>query len=209
MFKAYAAVAAVIFWFAIILQFSISIPAYLQTGFSALGAVVQLLSFFTILSNILAAIVLVAVLLKPGPVFVNFFKRGAVITAVTLYITIVGLVYNLVLRNLQQLQGLFNVANELLHLVNPLLFIIFWLFFVPKQKLSRQQGLTWLWLPFVYLIYTLARGAVRHLYPYPFMNVDKLGYGHVLLNSFFVMIAFLVFGLLFFFINNRFSSEAV
>jgi hypothetical protein len=206
MFKTYTAVAAAIFWFAIILQFSISIPAYLQTGFSTWAAVVQLLSFFTVLSNLLAAIVLIAVLLKSHSGFMLFFKRGSVITAVTLYITIVGLIYNLVLRNLQHLAGLFKVADELMHLINPLLFIIFWLFFAPKQKLNWRQGLTWLWFPFIYLIYTLARGAASHLYPYPFMNVDKLGYGSVLINSFFVMIAFLIFDMLFFLINNKLST---
>ncbi|MDN3582706.1 Pr6Pr family membrane protein [Mucilaginibacter flavus] len=207
MTKAYTLVTAVIFWFAIVLQFCISVPVYLQTGFNAVGAVVQLLSFFTVLSNLLAAIILAAALLQSQSGLVSFFRRGSVITAVTLYITIVGVVYNLVLRSLQHLEGLFKLANELMHLINPLLFIIFWLFFTPKQKLRLQQGLTWLWFPFIYLVYTLARGAAIHLYPYPFMNVDKLGYGKALINCFFVMIAFLVFDFLFFFINNKLSPQ--
>jgi hypothetical protein len=37
-------------------------------------------------------------------------------------------------------------------------------------------------VPLLWLAYTLARGAIVHEYPYPFVDVDALGYGQVLLN---------------------------
>src|ERR1700712_4025995 len=82
----YSALSALIVWTAITLQFCISIPAYLQAGQSVAGAVVQLLSYFTILSNILAGIVLTVMIIKPQPASGGFFKRGSVVTGITLYI---------------------------------------------------------------------------------------------------------------------------
>jgi hypothetical protein len=204
----YTIILALIVWFSIALQFIISTPAYLHNGRTFGGAIVQIFSFFTILSNILAGLCLFAILLKSTSILLKFFTNNSLITATALYITIVGLVYNTVLRGLWLPKGLFRVADELTHAFNPLAFVIFWLFFVPKEKLIISQGLKWLWFPFLYLIYVLIRGSLYHLYPYPFLDVDKLGYQKVIINSTFVMIAFLVFGSALFFLNNSISSKS-
>jgi hypothetical protein len=84
---------------------------------------------------------------------------------------------------------------------------VYWLFFVPKQKLTNNRGFTWLLFPLGYLAYTLVRGALANLYPYPFMDVTQLGYQQVLINSFFMVIAFVVFGAIFLLINNWLSGK--
>ncbi|WP_184548682.1 Pr6Pr family membrane protein [Mucilaginibacter sp. FT3.2] len=202
-----AIVLALIVWFSIILQFIISTNAYLQEGRTFGGAIVQIISFFTILSNILVGCCLLAIVLKPASAFQKFFAANSVVTATALYITIVGLVYNTVLRSLWVPPGLFALTNELTHLFNPIAFIVFWLIFVPKEKLNLSQALSWLWFPLLYLVYALIRGALYRLYPYPFLNVDKLGYQSVLINSFFVMIAFLIFDAIFFLLNNWLAGK--
>jgi hypothetical protein len=45
-------------------------------------------------------------------------------------------------------------------------------------------------------MYTLIRGAFFGFYPYPFIDVILLGYNKVLLNSFFMVLAFLFIGTL-------------
>jgi hypothetical protein len=190
-----------ILWFALILQITISIPAYLQTGRSLAGTLVQLLSFFTILTNLLAAICL-TVLFKTDSRLGKYFLQSHVFSAIALYITIVGLVYNLVLRSLWHPEGLFKLADELLHSINPVLFVVYWLVCVPKANLKWIQALNWLWFPFIYSVYVFIRGSISHLYPYPFLNIDQLGLLRVAINSLLMLIAFLLTGFLFVWINR-------
>ncbi|SEP44139.1 hypothetical protein SAMN05428947_11983 [Mucilaginibacter sp. OK283] len=203
----YAIILALIVWFSVILQFIISTAAYMQQGRTFGGALVQIISFFTILSNILVGLCLVAVVLNKASAFKKFFNNNSVVTAVALYITIVGLIFNTVLRSIVNLDGLFALTNELTHVFNPVAFVIFWLFFTAKTKLSWQQAASWLWYPLLYLIYILIRGAVFHFYPYPFVDADKLGYQQVAVNSFLVMMAFLLFGCLFLVLNNKLATR--
>ncbi|MBB6108919.1 Pr6Pr family membrane protein [Mucilaginibacter lappiensis] len=203
----YAAAAGLVVWFALILQVSISIPAYIQEGHTWAGAVIQILSFFTIQSNLMVGVCLGVLLLKPSNAFYRFFSKGYVLSGICLYIIVVGLVYNIILRSLWHPEGLFKVADELLHSLNPLLFVIYWLIFAPPEKLKWMQSINWLWFPFLYLVYTLIRGAITQLYPYPFVNVVKLGYGHVLINSLVLLVVFLGLGLLLVFISRIIKTK--
>ncbi len=192
----------IIIWFGLVLQIAISIPAYLMAGRSLAGALVQLFSYFTILSNLLAAICLAAVLFKINTRLGKYFSQSQVFSAVALYITIVGMVYNLVLRNLWHPKGLLKLADELLHSVNPILFVVYWLIYIPKANLKWAQALSWLWFPLIYSVYIFVRGSISHLYPYPFLNIDILGLARVAINSLLMLIAFLSIGFLFVWVNR-------
>lgn len=192
----------IIIWFGLVLQIAISVPAYLKAGRSLAGTLVQLFSYFTILSNLLAAIYLAAVLFKINTRLEKYFSQSQVFSAVALYITIVGVVYNLVLRNLWHPKGLFKLADELLHSVNPILFVAYWLIYIPKANLKWTQALSWLWFPFIYSVYIFVRGSISHLYPYPFLNIDILGLFRVAINSLLMLIAFLSIGFLFVWVNR-------
>lgn len=199
---AYTTLIMIIVWFALVLQFTISIPAYQAQGRTIAGSLVQLVSFFTILSNLLVVISITILLTKPGSTLYRFFSKSSVLTGIAVYITIVGLVYNLVLRHIWQPQGLFKLADELLHTINPTLFIIYWLAFVPKEGLMWDNILSWLWFPFIYLVYVIIRGAFTGYYPYPFVDVLHLGYTKVMINSFLLLMVFLGFGALFVLIDR-------
>ena len=54
----------------------------------------------------------------------------------------------------------------------------------------------WLVYPGVYLVYILTRGAVTGLYPYPFVDVNVLGYAGVLAHAAVFLLVFLAMGLL-------------
>jgi hypothetical protein len=204
---AYTALTVLIIWFALVLQFTISLSAYQANGRTLGGTIVQLFSFFTILCNLLTVVSLTALLVRPQSVSARFFAKDSVLGSIVLYITVVGLVYNTVLRQLLHLQGLFKLADELLHTVNPLLFIIYWVAFAPKGSLKWTNAFTWLWFPFVYLIYILIRGHISGYYPYPFIDVTKLGYDQVLFNSFILLLVFLGFGLLYILIGRQMSKS--
>ena len=185
---------AIVSWFAVALQLYLII---LNRVASLPETIVRFFSFFTIQTNILVAICFTFLWLKPKSKWGLFFSKPKNTTAITLYITIVGLVYNAILRFLWAPTGLQKVVDELLHSVIPLLVLLYWVLFVPKKALEFKNIFPWLIFPAVYLVYTLIRGAFFSFYPYPFVDVNLLGYNKVLLNSFFMLLAFLFFGTLF------------
>ena len=68
-------------------------------------------------------------------------------------IIVMGVVY-FILRHLTKFEGWDLVADVILHYVMPVLFVIDWLFLVPKQTLKLNDTLRWLAYPIAYLVWT-------------------------------------------------------
>jgi hypothetical protein len=100
-------------------------------------------------------------------------------------------------------EGLQKIVDELLHSVVPLLFLLYWLVFIPKTGLQYKDVLPWMVFPLVYIVLALVRGAFSGFYPYPFVDVGKLGSGRVLLNTVLFTLAFFVLSFIFVWIANR------
>jgi len=175
-------------WFALISQFYLIL---ISKQASVAETITRYFSFFTILTNIMLAVCATVLLLKSNSKWGIFFSKPETLTALTVYITIVGVTYNAILRFLWQPQGLQWITDELLHLVIPILFLLMWCLYVEKSRLEYKQAFRWLIYPVIYMIYTAMRGAIVHYYPYPFTDVDQLGYPRVLLNSGWLFMAFL------------------
>ena len=203
--KTYAAVGAFTGWFALLLQLYLIIQNRVA---SVPETLIRYFSFFTILTNILVAISFSAVCLKGISSEGNFFGRPKTLTAIAVYISIVGLIYNTILRFIWAPQGWDRVADELLHLIIPVVFIIFWVKFVPKQNIEWKNVLPWTIYPIVYLGYTLLRGPSAQWYPYPFIDVITLGYNNVLINSTMVTAVFIIISLLFIGIAKMMSKRS-
>jgi hypothetical protein len=191
--QVYAAIIAIFGWTAVILQFYLIL---LNRTTSVAETIVRFFSFFTILTNILAAACCTWLWLKPGSSRGQYFSRPGTLTAITVYITIVGLVYNLVLRSYWEPRGLQQIVDELLHSVMPSLFLIFWIVLVPKGKLQWKEVFPWLIYPLVYIVFIIVRGALSGFYPYPFIDVNKIAYHEALINTAGLLIGFLVLSLL-------------
>ena len=189
----FSTIGAVMAWVAVILQLYLII---VNRTVSISETLLRFFTFFTILSNILVAVCFTVLALKPRIEVSGFFSGAGVLSAVTVYITIVGTVYQFVLRQIWDPQGLQKIVDELLHTVIPAYFILFWFLFARKFTLQWNQILPWLIFPLCYLIIILFRGALAGYYPYPFVNVTKLGYAKVFLNCGMVLIAFLFFSAL-------------
>jgi hypothetical protein len=186
-------------WFALTGQFYLIIKNRIT---SIPETIFRYFSYFTILTNLIVA-VCCTVLLKASNSGLNkFLSKSNVLTAIAVYITIVGLVYNTILRFLWKPEGLQWLIDELLHSVIPLLFIVFWLFFVERGKIPLKSVLVWLLYPLIYLIYILIRGAVSSFYPYPFIDVGKIGYNKTVINSSGMLAAFLAISILFIALNR-------
>jgi hypothetical protein len=162
--------------------------------------------YFTVLTNIICGIAL-GILFFSRSRTTNFISKPSSLTALTVYIVIVGLVYNIVLRGIVNLSGWWVVANELLHVVNPLLFLIFWFMFVNKTQLKYKNVYPWLIYPFIYMVFALIRGVFMRTYPYPFLNVNELGYFTTAVNCLGLSFLFWLSSLFFVWIGQRISNR--
>jgi len=184
--------AAALGWLALFLQLYLILASRWQDGRSLLGGVDVFFSYFTVLTNILVAVVLTFAATSGDSPLRRFFLRPSIQGGVVAAIVLVCLAYNLLLRHTWNPQGLQWVADELLHDVMPILFVIYWWFCVPKGILRWSSVWPWLIYPLVYFIYILIRGRWVGSYPYPFIEVDRLGYPQTLTNALMVLVGFLL-----------------
>ncbi|MES2426166.1 MAG: Pr6Pr family membrane protein [Bacteroidota bacterium] len=205
----YMAILAIMVWCGLVIQFYISTEKYMSQGRTFGGAIVQLISYFTIENNILVALALTALLLWPSSKLGSFFSRPSVLGAITVYITIVCLVYQLVLRGQHTQYGWFRFCDEILHSISPPMFVLYWLLFIPKAKLAWGKAINWLLFPLLYCFYILIRGAISNYYPYSFIDGTKLTYLQIFINCVFLLLAFLSVGLAVIAINRFGKKDAV
>jgi len=147
-------------------------------GFST----VNFFSFFTIESNLFAALVLLWQGTGIPPHFsqtTTDFIRGAAV----LYMTITGVVYGLLLAGYQQeLQTTLPWVDTVLHRVFPLVLVADWLIEPPRERIALRPAMLWLAYPLLFVVYSLIRGPIVHWYPYPFLDPHRAGgYGVVVL----------------------------
>ena len=162
----------------------VAIGVQLVTTIHNGNSVINFFSFFTIESNILAALVLLIVgfgALAGAKAYRTFaFIRGAA----TLYMVITGIVFALLLAGLEQrLQVTVPWINIVLHYIMPIVMLVDWLLFPPKFAFTFRQTLLWLVFPLLYLVYSLVRGSLVGWYPYPFLDVSQVGWTSVVIMS--------------------------
>jgi hypothetical protein len=182
-------------WFALLLQFPLAIATSRANGMTEIGAVIAYFSFFTILTNLIVAIGLTLSLLAPNSRWGRFFSSTVVASGTALYIAMVGAVYSLLLRHLWNPEDLQRIADVILHDVVPVMYVAYWILFVPKSALRWKDPLSWSIYPLIYLAWILMRGAISGRYPYPFVDAGQPGYSQVLLNSAMLLTFFLLVGL--------------
>ena len=146
----------------------------IHNGFSILN----FFSYFTNLSNLFAAAVLLY--------FANrvFFRRhtsdlsdqARYVSVVNM--AVVGVVFTVLLRGVD-LGSLLPWINVMLHYVMPCAVVLDWLLQPPRVKFGIKQILICQVFPALYLVYVLCRGHYIGWYPYPFLNPDKGGYAGV------------------------------
>ncbi|AZL67271.1 MULTISPECIES: Pr6Pr family membrane protein [Pseudomonas] len=187
--------AAVLGWAGLAIQLYLVLLARWQAQASLIGGLVNLFCFFTVLSNTLAATVLSHAAFGRESAARRWFLSPAVSSCIAASIVLVGLAYSLLLRHLWQPQGWQWLADELLHDVMPVLFFLYWWFEVPKGQLRMWHLAVWALYPGLYFAFVLLRGHEIGVYPYPFVDVARLGYGQVMVNALGVLAGFWGIGL--------------
>ncbi|MGW2518025.1 Pr6Pr family membrane protein [Streptomyces sp. NPDC001617] len=173
------------------------------------GSPVRVLSYFTIQSNVLLALVFAASARRawsarrplPSPL------TGATL----LYITITALVYHLLLANASTPfsmtggttppTGWHWITNQVLHTAVPIAAALDWLLLTAPGHLRLRQAAPWILYPLAYLAFSFVRGELivpgtPGRYLYPFLDVDLHGYKSVLGNAVLLGLAFYALALL-------------
>ena len=147
---------------------------------------VNFFSYFTIESNIFAAAIF---LLAAAGIRGRRFDlvRGAA----ALYMTVTGVIYVILLSG-ADVQTTIPWVNAVLHYIFPVVALADWLLVPLQRKVPVRTALFWLVFPLAYAGYSLIRGHFANWYPYPFLNVMKLGYIAVTINCLFVATAFII-----------------
>ncbi|HBZ44520.1 MAG TPA: hypothetical protein DEO85_10790 [Maritimibacter sp.] len=170
-----------------------AIGSQLVVTFGATGSLPATLwivgGFFTVLTNVLV-LVTFARAAGTGTMPSPFWIAG-----LTLWILIVGAVYHVLLSSLWSPAGLQWWADQGLHSATPLLTLAFWLVFAPKAPLPWRNAALWLWWPLLYVSYALIRGLFTGVYPYPFIDLNVLTYGQLVVNAVGLSVAFYLGGL--------------
>ena len=171
-------------WTALIVQAWFSVTRHVALGNGAAYGVMIYTGYFTILTNALCAAVATAVAFpaKQGALWTTL-RRPAVITAAAVSILLVGVIYHLLLRDIHHPVGLERACNVALHYLVPPLFVLFWWRAVPRGALEWRDLWPAFAFPAGYALYVLLRGELAGVYPYPFLDVSKLGYTGALRNA--------------------------
>lgn len=184
--------AALTFWFALIVQLILSLQRSYAGGAGILQAFWAYFALFTILTNLLAASALALRLLAPRTRIGIFFARPGVVTALSAYMLLVGIAYHLLLRHTWQPEGWYWLADMLLHSLDPALFLGYWWSEGRSGAIRYSAIATWTVYPLAYFAYALARGLGGDAYAYPFIDVGALGFARVLGNAVVIAAGFVV-----------------
>ena len=192
---------ALLAWSALVLQFVLMQRQAHQVSHEWMT--LRYFSYFTILSNLGVALACSLAWIGRDTRTGRLAAHPAVRAALTLYILVTASVYHLLLAGLWRPQGLQLLADALLHTAVPALYAGGWLLLAPSRTLRWRQAFYWLPFPGVYLAWALLLGRVLHVYPYPFIDLNRLDLALVLRNAAAMGLLFLALGALLVAWNRR------
>ena len=188
--------------FTLILQYGIMLQGA-DSFETFISKTITFLSYMTILTNILVALVYIVPLVMPATKPGKFLSNPFVQTATLVYIIVVCIGYHILLSKIWSPQGLQKAADISLHYLVPVFYIFFWLFFVQKGTLKYTFAFTWLLYPAAYLIYAIIRGSITGIYAYYFLDLQKNELQHVITIITALLSAYIIVGLVAIFIYRK------
>lgn len=169
-------------------------------------SVVNFFSFFTILSNLFAAVtwgVVAAHAGRPRPGWLEWLRGAAVV-----YMATTGVVFALLLSDLsEELQVTVPWVDTVLHRVMPVVVVLDWLLDPPRRRIRWTAAGGWLVAPIIWLDYTLLRGPLVGWYPYPFLDPRPDGYAEVALTCGAVAIGMVLLAAAVAWVGNRLGAR--
>lgn len=154
--------------------------------FTAYGRATNLFFYFTIVMNLFVALSAAVIALRP--------KRPAWFPAVWVAslsgITLTGVVYHLLLAAEVENTGIDVITNLVFHTIVPVAAVLAFFVLGPRAELSGRAIAVSTAIPLAWIVVALVRGEIIDFYPYPFMDVNDLGYTGALGNLVGVAVAY-------------------
>lgn len=148
-------------------------------------------SYFTVISNVLLTVVLVALVARP--LLRDAAGFGLLRGAATLGIIATGLVYAVLLAPASaDVDVTLRWVDLVLHTVAPVFGLVDWLVDPPRRRPATTAMLGWLLLPVVWLPYTMVRGPIVDWYPYPFLDPDEESVASIVVTCVGIAVVFLL-----------------
>lgn len=163
--------------------------------------------YFTILSNVFAVVILsisAHKILSTPPKNLPYTWAPLLKGMVIMCLMITMIVSHFLLNQYFQMTGILGISVTLLHYVVPFMVLIDYLLFDSKGWMRNKSPLQWIMAPLIYVVFALIAAQIgdgigygNSRYPYPFLDVEILGWSTVILIIFVMAIAILFLGYLF------------
>ncbi len=180
-------------------------PGLFGGNTSAIGRLLDEYSYFTVVSNLLVAVILTILVFKPAG-HGNIFKVLRLDTL--LMITVTGIVFWVLLAPTSNPQELNRITDLLFHTLVPIFTVAVWLVVGPRDWIRWWMVFAALIVPLLWAGYTLVRGSIITAYPYDFMNVAKYGLGPVLTTVGEILVFGVIVGFIYWAIDLLLSRKA-
>jgi len=191
--RIFSALSAGIVWIALISELYLTLYDSVHSGRGLLYGISDYFSYFTMLTNILCASIFTAYSRKASEnSAIKLLTNPVLLTVAEISILGVSIVYHIMLRHLWSPTGLQAFSTNVLHYVTPLCFSVLYIKIYTRYRLSWKSLYAMVIYPSAYGLYILARGAVTSEYPYPFVDVNKIGYFQVSLFLVSMLILFVI-----------------
>lgn len=182
-------------------------------GMAGFGLYLQLfpdywfrLTYYTLLSNIIAFVFYLYLLVKmiTSPVESPENERLMRLKAgMTVAVLLTFLVYVALLAPIAKPEDFYHWKNYTLHYIVPISTTVDWLLFDKKGCYKRIDPMLWTIVPILYTVGSLIKGYIFRIpipmqehspYPYFFLNVDKYGWDGFFKYFFGILVCYMVLG---------------
>ena len=137
-----------------------------------------------------------------------------------LSILLTFIIYNFLLSDTRDAKDSFTVGSVTLHIILPIMFTFDYILFYEHGKIKWYYPIISTIFPLAYVIFVFAHAAIRRfdssilcfdktvplIYPYFFLNIEKLGVNGVIKNIILITVVFIVFGYIIMIIDKFLSK---
>lgn len=175
---------------------------------------INMLSYFTIQSNILCFLVMFASMIHTICCIIKdedlkykrplLFFRGMSFLAITITFFTYSIVLTQVGFSMENVSANSLTINDLfVHYMIPILTWVDFILFQPKKSFEKMDPIKWLWAPLVYFVFILIKGKYFYAgkalvglkrYPYYFLDADTYGYPYVFMYAGIFLVVCLILG---------------
>ena len=198
-----------------------------SVGFYDMKFTVDFYIYFTNISNYLCAGIMIVELIqtarKHRDSYVTTAPRLRVISMLGLVLTF--LVFNLLLANDPARDPALNYKVEciLCHIILPIMYVADWVMFYEHGKINWKLPLLSALFPLIYLVYVFLHAALWRfdssimnyagtdpiIYPYFFLNPERVGIGGMAIWVFALLAGFVILGYLFMMVDRLLGKKQI